>query len=64
MSEVIPVIKNGLGKEQEVRDDERGASRADCKVEQVQSTEQSAKVVVPLESGETCCRKDMEAAFY
>lgn len=64
VSEVIPMIKNGLGKEQEVRDDEGGASRAGCEVEQVQSTGQPAKVAMPSEGGENCCKKDMEAHFF
>ena len=37
VSEVIRVFRNGLGKEQEVKDDEGGASCVGCEVEQVQS---------------------------
>ncbi|RVW29483.1 hypothetical protein CK203_093717 [Vitis vinifera] len=61
--EVILVIRNGLGKEQEVKDEEGGVSRAGYNVEHIQSHEQSAKVTVPCESGEDCCRKDREALF-
>ncbi|KAL6326369.1 hypothetical protein AAG906_007874 [Vitis piasezkii] len=63
VSEVISVIRNGLGKEQEVKDEEGGVSRAGYNVEHIQSHEQSAKVTVPCESGEDCCRKDREALF-
>ena len=37
VSEVASVFRNGLGKEQEVRDDGGGGSCADCNVEQVQT---------------------------
>ena len=60
---MILVIRNGLGKEQEVKDEEGGVSRAGYNVEHIQSHEQSAKVTVPCESGEDCCRKDREALF-
>ena len=63
VSEVISVIRNGLGKEQEVKDEEGGVSRTGYNVEHIQSHEQSAKVTVPCESGEDCCRKDREALF-
>ena len=61
--EVFPVIRNGSRKEQEVREEDRGASRAGCVVKQVQSTGQPAKVAVPSEDGEKCCRTVMETPF-
>ncbi|RVW93446.1 hypothetical protein CK203_035060 [Vitis vinifera] len=61
--EVFPVIRNGSRKEQEVREEDRGASRAGCVVKQVQSTGQPAKVAVPSEDGEKCCRTVTETPF-
>ena len=63
VSEVFPVTRNGSGNEQEVREEEGGASRAGYVVEQMQSTEQPAKVAVSSEDGEKRCRKDIEAFF-
>ena len=58
VSEVASVIKNGTGKEQEVREDGGGDSRVVCNVEQVQTHGQSTKVVVSCEVGESDCRKE------
>lgn len=60
---MISVSKNGLGKEQEVRDDEKGVSRTVYNVEQIQTHGQLAKVVVSCESGEVCCKKDRKIDF-
>ena len=60
---MLPAIRNGSGKEKEVREEEGGASRAGCVVEQMQSTRQPTKVVMPPEDGEKCCIIDMEAHF-
>ena len=61
VSEVLPTIRNGSGKEQEVREEEGGTSHAGCVVKQMQSNGQPAKVAVPSEDGENLCRTDMEA---
>ena len=62
VSEVFPVSRNGSGKE-EVREKDERASLVNCVVEQMQSTGQPAKVVVPSKDGEKRCRTDMETFF-
>ena len=58
VSKVAPMIRNETGKEQEVRDDGGGDSRADFNVEKVQTHGQPAKVAMSCEIGEGGCRKD------
>ncbi|CBI33358.3 unnamed protein product, partial [Vitis vinifera] len=58
------MIRNGLGKEQEVRDEEGVVSHAGYNVEQVQFHEQSAKVAMLCKSGEACCRKNRKTIFF
>ena len=64
MSEVAPVIRNGTGIEQEVREDGEGDSRVVCNVEQVQTHGQSTKVVVSCEVGEDDCRKERKVELF
>ena len=61
---MISMIRNGLRKEQEVRDEEGVVSHAGYNVEQVQFHEQSAKVVMLCKSGEACCRKNRKTIFF
>ncbi|RVW52772.1 hypothetical protein CK203_076653 [Vitis vinifera] len=60
VSEVASMIKNGTGKEQEVREDGGGDSHVVCNVEQVQTHGQSTKVVVSCEVGESDLQKRKE----
>ncbi|RVW24176.1 hypothetical protein CK203_087044 [Vitis vinifera] len=57
VSEVAPMIKNETGKEQEVRDDGGGDSRADFNVEKVQTHGQPAKVAMSCEVGKVAAEK-------
>ena len=61
---MILMIRNGLRKEQEVRDEEGVVSHAGYNVEQVQFHEQSAKVVMLCKSGEAYCRKNRKTIFF
>lgn len=64
MSKVLPVIRNGLGKEPVAREEEEGMPRAGKVGKQMQPNEQPAKEVVPSEDGENICRTDIEASFF
>lgn len=57
------MIKNGMDKEPEVRNDGGGGSRTVCNVEQVQTHGQFAKVVVLCKIGEGSCKKDRGTAL-
>ena len=57
------MIRNGMGKEPEVRNNGGGGSCVVCNVEQVQTDKQFAKVVVSCEVGEGNCKKDRETAL-
>ena len=57
LSEVVPVIRNEKGKEQEVRDDGEGGSHVGFKMVREQMHGEPAKVVEPCKVGEGGCRK-------
>ena len=61
--EVLPTIKNGLGKEPVAWEEERGTPCAGRVGKQMQPNEQLAKGVVSSEDGENLYRTDMEAHF-
>ena len=62
LSEVVLVIRNEKGKEQEVKDDGEGDSRVGFKMEKVQTHREPAKVVESCKVGEGGCRKEVESS--
>ena len=61
LTAVVPVTRNEMGNEREVRDEGKGDSRVGFKMANVQTHGEPAKVDVPCENGEGGCRK--AAAF-